>query len=91
MEAAFSELLELRQSLEQQERRANELRQQIQQRMADATKAVFATGSVTWKRSTDTSRLDSDRLARERPEIYRAYCVPKPGARRFVINDQPRA
>lgn len=91
MDAAFDELLGLRQLLDQQEQRANELRQQIQQRMADATKAVFTAGTVTWKRSADTTRLDNDRLASERPEIYRAYCVPKAGARRFVINDQPRA
>lgn len=91
MDAAFNELLSLRRSLDQQERRASELRQQIQQRMADASRAVFTTGSVTWKRSADTSRLDSERLASERPEIYRAYCVPKAGVRRFVINDQPQA
>lgn len=90
MEAAFSELLELRQALERQERRANELRQGIQERMGDASKAVFTAGAVTWRRSADGRRLDADRLARERPDVYSAYCVPKAGTRRFLINDQPQ-
>lgn len=91
MEQAFRELLELRGVLDRQERRANELKQVIQQRMGDASKAVFPEGSVTWKRTADIKRFDADRLAREHPEVFSAYGSTKPGSRRFVINDQPQA
>lgn len=90
MEAAFQELLQVRAALEEQERRANALKQAIQQRMGDASKALFGAGVVTWKRTADVKRFDTDRLAREHPEVFSAYGSTKPGSRRFVINDQPQ-
>ena len=90
LDAAFRELLALRESLESQEARANALKQQIQQRMGTATKALFKAGWVTWKRAADGMRLDADRLARERPDLYAAYTAPKEGSRRFVIHQQPQ-
>lgn len=91
LDAVFRELLALRDSLELQGARASALKQQIQQRMGAATKALFFAGWVTWKRTADGMRLDADRLAVERPDLYAAYTTPKAGARRFVINEQPQA
>lgn len=91
LDAAFRELLALRDSLELQGARANALKQQIQQRMGSAPKALFSAGWVTWKRTADSARFDADRLAIERPDLYAAYTAPKAGARRFVINEQPQA
>lgn len=90
MEQAFQELLQVRAALEDQERRANTLKQAIQQRMGDASKAMFAGGYVTWKRTADVKRFDVERLAREHPEVFSAYGGTRPGSRRFVINEQPQ-
>src|SRR5690606_8726049 len=89
MEQVFQQLLEARAQVDREERRASELKQAIRQRMGEATRAAFSTGSVTWKRSKDPARLDADRLAREHPDIYHQYLEPKPGSRRFLIHEQP--
>ena len=57
----------------------------IQQRMGDSSRAVFENGEVSFKRSRDGTQLDTARLAREQPEIVKAYTVPKPGSRRFLV------
>jgi putative phage-type endonuclease len=89
MEQLFQQLLEAKAELEREERRASELKQGIQQRMGDATKAVFSGGSVTWKRSRASTRFDAERLAQEHPELHGQFLAPKPGSRRFVINEKP--
>lgn len=91
LEATFQDLIAVRASLEDLKHRASELKQAIQQRMGEATKAVFTTGAVTWKRCADSSRLDAARLAREHPDIVTAYRTMEEGVRRFVINQQPQA
>lgn len=58
MSAVFSELLVVRQTLDKHSQLEAQLKQRIQQRIGDATKAVFETGDVTWKRSKDGSALD---------------------------------
>lgn len=89
MEQVFQQLLDARAELEREEQRANALKQAIQQRMGLATKAVFSGGSVTWKRTRDSSRFDADRFAESHPDLHRQYLASKPGSRRFVINDKP--
>lgn len=89
LEQVFQELLQARAQVETEERRASELKQTIQQRMADATRAVFGGGAVTWKRPKDSTRFDAERFARDHPELFRAYSATKSGSRRFVINERP--
>jgi putative phage-type endonuclease len=89
LEQVFQELLEARSQVEREEKRASELKQAIQQRMGDAAKAVFSAGSVTWKRTRDSARFDTERFAQEHSELFRLYSVPKSGGRRFVINEKP--
>lgn len=89
MEQIFRDLLQARAQLEADESRANGLKQAIQQRMGEATKAVFSAGSVTWKRTRESARFDADRFAREHPGLFEQYAKPKSGSRRFVINEQP--
>lgn len=88
----FDELAGLRSELDAQQQRAETLKQAIQQAMGDASKAIFANGSVTYRRAKDGTSLDAKRLAAERPEIAAQYSVVRPGARRFVLaahNDTP--
>ena len=55
--------------------------------MGDASRAVFATGEVTFKRAKDGTQLDGKRLAQDYPDIAARYTVNRPGVRRFVIVD----
>ena len=81
----FDELAGLRSELDAQQQRAETLKQAIQQAMGDASKAIFANGSVTYRRAKDGMSFDAKRLTTERPEIAAQYSVVRPGARRFVL------
>jgi predicted phage-related endonuclease len=85
MSSTFSDLCAIRQQLAKHVELEAALKQRIQQRMGDASRAMFGSGEVTWKRSKDGSSLDSARLAKEQPELVRQYTVPKPGSRRFLV------
>ncbi|MBG6073420.1 MULTISPECIES: YqaJ viral recombinase family protein [unclassified Polaromonas] len=86
MSAAFSDLLAIRQVLADNILLEAQVKQRIQQRMGEATKAVFETGDVTWKRSKDGTGLDVNRLLKEQPELAQSYCLVRPGSRRFLVN-----
>ena len=90
---AFASLSVLKAELESQTHQAEQLKQTLQQAMGDASRAVFAGGEVTFKRSKDGTSLDTKRLATEHPDIIERYSVPRPGSRRFVLSlasDQPQ-
>ena len=86
MSAAFSDLLAVRQSLITQTQLEAQLKQRIQQRMAEATKAVFDSGEVSWKRSKDGLGLDLEKLLSDQPDLPKRYPLVKPGTRRFLVN-----
>lgn len=82
---AFSDLLAVRQKLADVTELESQLKQRIQQRMGDASRAVFECGEVSWKRSKDSVSLDTARLLKEQPELLTAYGQTKPGSRRFLV------
>jgi putative phage-type endonuclease len=86
MSAAFSDLLAVREVLTSNVLLEAQLKQRIQQRMGDATKVVFETGDVTWKRSKDGAGLDVATLLKDQPELLQRYALVKPGSRRFLVN-----
>jgi putative phage-type endonuclease len=86
MSAAFSELLAVRQVLAEQVKREAELKQRIQQRMGEASRAIFEAGDVSWKRAKDSNSFDLGRLLREHPEMAATYAITTPGSRRFLVN-----
>jgi putative phage-type endonuclease len=86
MASVFSDLLATRNTLEAAIQREALLKQRIQQRMGEATRALFDTGAVSWKRSKDSSTLDLDRLHKELPEMLKPYAIRKPGSRRFLVH-----
>src|SRR5690606_36602812 len=83
----FADLKALKEELAAKEGQAEALRQQLQQAMGDASRAVFATGEVTWRRAKDSTQLDSKRLTQDHPELVAQYTVLRPVTRRFVIVD----
>ena len=82
---AFSDLLAVRQKLADVTELESQLKQRIQQRMGDASRAVFECGEVSWKRSKDSVSLDTARLLKDQPELLTAYGQTKPGSRRFLV------
>jgi putative phage-type endonuclease len=90
---AFTSLASLKVELEEKEAQAELLKQTIQQAMGDASRALFADGEVTFKRSNDGTSFDAKRLAIDHPDIASRYTVTRPGSRRFVLlraSDQPQ-
>lgn len=85
MSGVFSDLLSVREVLATQIALEAQVKQRIQQRMGDATRAVFETGEVSWKRSKDGSYLDTAQLLRDQPELVQSYQTTKPGGRRFLV------
>jgi putative phage-type endonuclease len=86
MSATFSDMLAIREVLTTNVLLEAQLKQRIQQRMGEATKVVFETGDVTWKRSKDGSGLDVVAMLKDQPELAQRYALVKPGSRRFLIN-----
>ncbi|MBX9818573.1 MAG: endonuclease, partial [Burkholderiaceae bacterium] len=62
------------------------LKQRIQQRMGDASKAVFETGDVTWRRCKDAVDIDLPKILADHPDYQETYAIPRPGSRRFLVN-----
>ena len=90
LNAAFSDLLAVRRVLERNNELEGQLRQKIQQRMGEASKAVFELGKVSWKRSKDSQVLDIIGMSELHPELVRQFTVPKSGSRRFLVTDGSR-
>lgn len=86
MSAVFSDLLAIREVLTTNVLLEAQLKQRIQERLGEATKAVFQTGDITWKRSKDGSGLDTASLLKDQPELLTRYSLVKPGSRRFLVN-----
>ena len=83
----LADLQALRRELEAKGQQAEALKQTLQQAMGDASRAVFATGEVTYRRAKDGTQLDGKRFTQDHPDIAARYTVTRPGARRFVIVD----
>lgn len=86
MSAAFSDLLAIRQVLSNNSQCEAQLKQRIQQRLGESTKAVFQNGEITWKRSKDGTGLDTATLLKDQPDLLSRYSLVKPGSRRFLVN-----
>jgi putative phage-type endonuclease len=86
MSSTFSDLVAIKAEIEVREKIEAELKQRIQQRMGDASRAKFETGGASWKRSKDGVGLDMTALLREQPELLSTYPLVRPGSRRFLIS-----
>lgn len=85
LSAAFADLVTVRAEIADRVKLEAQLKQRLQQAMGLATKAVFETGSVSWKRSKDGTGLDTDKLVQDQPDLLQRYPLTKPGSRRFLI------
>lgn len=85
MSALFADLQAVRAEADKYKKLEEEFKQQIQAAMGEATKAIFETGSVTWRRSKDSVTLDTKRLLADHPELLEQYSQTRSGSRRFLV------
>ena len=86
LSSAFADLVAVRADIETRQAIEAQLKQQIQQAMAEADRAQFETGAVSYKRSKDGSGVDLKRLLADHPELASRYAITKPGSRRFIVS-----
>ncbi|WP_417781777.1 YqaJ viral recombinase family protein [Stutzerimonas xanthomarina] len=86
LSVAYVELKALKQTINKQQQREAELKQLLQQAMGDVSRATFAGGQITWKRSKDSTVLDTDSLLQDNPDLKARYSKVKEGSRRFLIS-----
>ncbi|NMM35986.1 MAG: YqaJ viral recombinase family protein [Glaciimonas sp.] len=86
MSSAYADLVTVRDDITAREKIEAELKQRIQQRMGDASRARFETGEVSWKKSKDGLGLDVATLLKAQPELLSTYPLVRPGSRRFLVN-----
>lgn len=87
LSAVFADLQAIRHKLDSLTGEEAQIKQRIQQAMGEATKAVFETGEVSWKRAKDGRRTDLKRLLAEYPDLEQRYALTQPGSRRFIISN----
>ena len=81
----FEQLIQARNQIEKYQEQFDLFKHQLQAKMQDAERAVFTTGSVTWKKSKDSISLDSKALLKQYPEYLSQFPQNKQGSRRFNI------
>lgn len=81
----YLELKAVRQNIAQQETHEAQLKQVLQQAMGDASRAQFAEGYISWKKSKDSIELDVERMLKEKPYLQARYSKTREGSRRFLM------
>lgn len=82
----FCNLKQVRHTQAELKQREAELKQVLQQAIGMASKAVFADGNISWKKSKDSVGVDTNALLHDHPELKSRYQVSKPGSRRFLFS-----
>ncbi len=83
---AYETLKQVRDVISEQEKYESALKQKIQQAMGDASRAMFASGAVTWKKAKDSLSVDTASLLRDLPHLKEQYQALRKGSRRFLIS-----
>ncbi len=89
MSSTFADMVRIRAEIDARKQYEDLLKQRIQQRLGDCSRAVFSGGSVSWKRSKDSVGLDVTTLLKDQPELLSQYPANRQGSRRFLININP--
>ncbi|MDR5835385.1 lambda-exonuclease family protein [Caballeronia sp. LZ034LL] len=86
LSATFADLVSVRAQIDERQSAEAKLKQTIQQAMGEADRATFETGSVSFRRSRDSSGVDLKRLLADHPQLASQYAITKPGSRRFLVS-----
>ena len=82
---AFSQLVQVRQQINDWESQEALLKHRIQQRMGSASRASFDGGSISWKRSKEGQAFDAAKFQQDHPQLVAGYMQAKAGSRRFLV------
>ncbi|MCL1618264.1 YqaJ viral recombinase family protein [Ralstonia pseudosolanacearum] len=85
LSGTFADLVAVRDQITTLEASAAKLKQSIQYAMGDASRALFETGEVSFKRSKDGTSTDLEKLLADHPALAQQYATPKAGSRRFLM------
>jgi putative phage-type endonuclease len=86
MSSVFADLVAVRADIEQRATQEALLKQTVIQAMGEADRAIFETGSVSFKRSRDGAGVDLNRMLADQPGLAVKYALTKPGSRRFLVS-----
>lgn len=86
LSATFADLVAVRAEIETRQQVEAQLKQAIAQAMGEADRAQFDTGSVSYKRSKDSTGVDLKCLLADHPHFAAQYAITKAGSRRFLVN-----
>jgi len=89
MSGLFEQMVAVRNDLRTLGDTESLLKQRIQERMGEASRALFAHGEVSWKRSKESTSLDVGAALKESPELLDRFPLTRPGSRRFVVQPNP--
>lgn len=89
MVGVFNNLVSVRAKLSSLKDVESTLKQRLQQHMGDAAKAIFPQGEVSWKRSKDSTVLDTRKLLEDQPDLLEQYPQIRAGSRRFLVRTNP--
>ena len=81
----FDQLIKMKEEIQHKQERFDQLKHEIQMMMQDKERAVFANGSVVWKKAKDSISLNTKVLLQHQPELIELYPLQKQGSRRFNI------
>lgn len=81
----FDQLIKMKEEIQNQQERFDQLKHEIQMMMQDKERVVFANGSVVWKKAKDSISLNTKALLQHQPELIELYPLEKQGSRRFNI------
>lgn len=91
LSATFDGLVLLRDEIARMDKRAEQMRQQLEQSMGEASRAIFPSGEITYRRSKDGTSIDLKRLTESHPDLVAEFTVARPGSRRFrLVPHQPQ-
>ncbi|BEH22880.1 putative phage-related protein [Burkholderia pseudomallei] len=86
LSSVFADLVAVRAEIEAHQTLEAQLKQTIAQSMGEADRAQFETGSVSYRRSKDSSGVDLKRLLVDHPHLATQYAITKLGTRRFLVS-----
>lgn len=81
----FDKLIKMKEELQHKQQHFDQLKHHIQMLMQDKERAVFARGSVVWKKAKDSVVLNTKALLTHQPDLIQQYPLQKQGSRRFNI------
>lgn len=84
--STHAKLIEIKKVMKQYEEQEEKLSDILKLAMGEKGLLKFQGITLaTWKKSADGVKIDEKKFKEANPEMYKAYSIPKPGVRRFLV------